>query len=83
MEINQHQKITTALVALRPKSEWILSGDDYTDIQWLDTKQTKPTLSEIETEIANPTPLPKPTIEQKLASVGLSIKELKAALGGN
>lgn len=27
--------------------------------------------------------IPKPTIAEKLASVGLSIEELKAALGGN
>jgi hypothetical protein len=28
-------------------------------------------------------PVPQPTIEEKLASVGLSLDELRAALGGN
>ena len=31
----------------------------------------------------NPTPPSEPTVTEKLASVGLSIEELKAALGGN
>jgi len=41
--------------------------------------------SEAETIIAAHKPIaPKePTIEEKLSSVGLSIEELKAALGGN
>jgi hypothetical protein len=30
-----------------------------------------------------PLPKPEPTIADKLASVGLSLEELKAALGGN
>jgi len=30
-----------------------------------------------------PTPKAEPTVAEKLASVGLSIEELKAALGGN
>jgi len=30
-----------------------------------------------------PVPTPEPTVAEKLASVGLSIEELKAALGGN
>jgi hypothetical protein len=83
MELNKKQKITQALIALRPKAEWTLIGDDYSKIEWLDIKQTQPTLEELEAEIANPTPQPEPTIAEKLASVGLSIEELKAALGSN
>lgn len=43
------------------------------------------TKAEIESIIAahNPTPIAEPTVADKLASVGLSIEELKAALGGN
>jgi len=58
-----------------------LRGDNYAEIEWLDTELTKPTLAEVEAEIANPTPRPEPTIDQKLASVGLSVTDLKAALG--
>lgn len=81
MENTQNDKITNALLSLRPNAQWTLLGDDYADIDWLDTVQTKPTLAEVEAEIANPTPLPEPTIDEKLASVGLSVNDLKAALG--
>lgn len=81
IEMNQHQKIGNALFILRPNAKWTLLGDDYSNINWLDTEQTKPTLAEVEAEIANPTPTPEPTVAQKLASVGLSIDDLKAALG--
>jgi hypothetical protein len=42
-------------------------------------------INEVEQIIAlhNPIPLPEPTVAEKLASVGLSIEELKAALGSN
>jgi hypothetical protein len=83
MEITQNQKIAKALIVLRPKAEFTLLGDNYSDINWLDTVQTKPTLTEVEAEIANPTPQPEPTVGEKLASVGLSLEELRKALGSN
>jgi len=76
-----HKEIIIALSNLRPNAEWTLSGDDYSKIQWLDDKQTQPTLAEIEAEISNPTPKVELTIAQKLESVGLSVDDLKAALG--
>ncbi len=78
-----HTEITKALRDLRPNAEWTLSGETYSDLQWLDTKTAPPTLDEIKTAISNPLPEPEPTVADKLASVGLSIEELKAALGGN
>ena len=44
-------KYTTvdALSRLRPGAEWIVRGDVYSGIEWLDSSQTKPT----ETEISN------------------------------
>lgn len=76
-----HKEITKALRDLRPNAEWTLSGDDYADIQWLDTETKQPTLKEIEFAIANPLPEPELSVSDKLASVGLSIDDLKAALG--
>jgi hypothetical protein len=76
-----HKEITKALVILRPNSEWALRGDDYSNLEWLDDKSLPPTWAEVEAEINNPTPTPEPTIEQKLASVGLSVDDLKTALG--
>jgi hypothetical protein len=44
--------IDKALLSLRPNSQWILNGDSYAGIEWLDVAQTKPTEQEIQTEIA-------------------------------
>ena len=80
MEKNRNQKIATALNTLTPLAQWALIGDNYEDLQWFDTEQVQPTLAKVEAEIANPTPQPEPTVADKLASVGLSIEDLKAAL---
>lgn len=37
-----------ALLSLRPGSEWVIRGDN---IEWLDTKQTRPTDAEIAAEV--------------------------------
>ena len=39
---------TDALQSLKPNAEWILRGDT---LEWLDAVQTKPTQSEIDTEV--------------------------------
>jgi len=43
--------ITTALAVLRPKSEWFLDGEEYSDLNWLDSSTTKPTETEINNKI--------------------------------
>jgi len=78
-----HSQIVKALKDTRFNSEWTLNGDDYESLEWLDTQQAKPTKAEIESAIANPLPEPELTVADKLALVGLSLDELKAALGGN
>lgn len=81
MEMSLNQKIGRALNVLRPNAQWNLRGDDYSNLEWLDAEQTQPSWAEVEAEINNPTPTPEPTIEDKLASVGLSLPDLKSALG--
>lgn len=76
-----HEKIIEALTQIRPNAEWILSGDDYDSLEWLDKKQSKPSFEEIENAISNPPAKSQQTIEQKLASAGLDLDDLKAALG--
>jgi hypothetical protein len=76
----KHEEITKALNVLMPETKWTLSGDNFEDIVWLDETESKPTLEQVEAEIANPTPKPELTVIEKLASVGLSIEELKEAL---
>ena len=44
--------IIDALQALRPNSEWVLRGNEYSGLEWLDTKQSQPTEAEINAEIA-------------------------------
>ena len=43
---------TRALEALKPNSEWTVTGDQYSRLVWLDKTQTKPTEQEIEEKIA-------------------------------
>ena len=40
-----------AVQSLKPGAEWILRGDDFDGLEWLDTKQTKPTKAEIDAEV--------------------------------
>jgi hypothetical protein len=75
-----HQSIVKALKDLNAEG-WILEGDKIENIIW--TTDDVKTEAEILTAIENPLPEPEPTVAEKLASVGLSIEELKAALGGN
>ena len=75
-----HNEINKALKDLVPSAEYILTGEDYENIQWLD-ERAKPTLAQIQAAIANPIPEPEPTVADKLASVGLSVTDLKEALG--
>ncbi len=44
--------IPTALKTLTPGAEWIVYGEEYSGIEWLDKTQTKPTEEEINTKIA-------------------------------
>ena len=52
--------ISTALRVLRPNSEWVLDGEDYSGLNWLDSGTTKPTETEINnkiTELDNAEPM--------------------------
>ena len=44
--------IPAALQSLKPGAEWTLIGDDYSGLEWLDSKQTKPTETEVNSKIA-------------------------------
>ena len=44
--------IADALLLLKPKAQWNLRGDDYTGLEWLDSKQTQPTETEINSKIS-------------------------------
>ena len=41
--------IPAALQELKPGAEWVLRGEEYSGLEWLDSSQTKPT----ETEVTN------------------------------
>jgi hypothetical protein len=75
-----HSQIVKAIFDLIPEAQFVLSDTDYENIQWLD-ERTKPTFTQIKKAVENPLPEIEPTIEQKLAFVGLSVDDLKAALG--
>ena len=44
--------IPEALQSLKPGAQWILRGDDYTVLEWLDSEQTQPTETEIYSKIS-------------------------------
>ena len=45
--------IVDALHSLKPGAEWVLRGSDYTGLEWLDSSQTKPTETEINSKISS------------------------------
>ena len=45
--------IPEALQSLKPEAQWILRGSDYTGLEWMDSSQTKPTETEINSKIAS------------------------------
>ena len=45
--------IPAALQALKPGAEWTLTGEDYSGLNWLDSSQTKPTETEINSKISS------------------------------
>jgi hypothetical protein len=75
-----NQKMSKALLVLTPNAEWVLTGDDYSNIQWLSDNINKPSWAEIQNEIENPT-IREISVAEKLSSVGLDLNDLKAALG--
>ena len=44
--------IAAALQALKPGAEWVLRGDDWSGLEWLDKKQAAPTEKEVTDKIA-------------------------------
>ena len=44
--------IASALQELKPGAEWVLRGNDYSGLEWLDSSQTKPTETEVSNKIA-------------------------------
>ena len=73
-------EIGKALQQIAPNAEWTLAGENLDDLVWLDNSP-KPSKEAIMAAIANPLPEPEPTVADKLASVGLSVTDLKEALG--
>ena len=45
--------IPSALQSLKPGAEWVLRETDYSGLEWLDSSQTKPTETEVNSKIAS------------------------------
>ena len=65
--------IADALQSLRSGAEWVLRGNEYAGLEWLDTKQSQPTEAEVDAEIA------RLTAEQPLKDCKAKAKRLIAA----
>jgi len=72
-----HTQIVEGLTALGFDSGWVLSGEEI--VLW-DNTEAQPSLDQI-LEAAKNYVKAQPTVAQKLASVGLSVDDLKVALG--
>ena len=44
--------LASALQELKPGAEWVLRGNEYSGLEWIDSSQTKPTETEINNKIA-------------------------------
>lgn len=44
--------VSKALQSLRPAAQWVLRGDSYAGLEWLDETQTQPTEAEVLAEVA-------------------------------
>ena len=44
--------IADALQALKPGAQWTLRGEDYSGLEWLDSSQTQPTETEVNSKIS-------------------------------
>lgn len=79
-------KLVQAIKNLAPDAQFSINDNDLTQVVWIDESIARPTNEEIMQEYnrIKDLPEPEPTVADKLASVGLSLDELKAAiLGGN
>ena len=45
-------EITHALQSLKSGAQWVLRGNDYSGLEWLDSKQTQPTETEVNSKIS-------------------------------
>ena len=72
-----HKAITNGLLALGFNSGWAVNGEEIT--LW-ENLEPQPTIKKI-LEAAENYVEPTPTVAEKLASVGLSVDNLKVALG--
>ena len=45
--------ISSALLTLKPGAKWVLRGSDYSGLEWLDSSQTKPTETEVNSKISS------------------------------
>ena len=45
--------ITDAIMSLKPGAEWVLRGTEYSGLEWLDSSQTKPTETEVNSKISS------------------------------
>ena len=73
----QIKQITNGLLQLGFNSGWVVNENEI--ILW-ENSEPQPTIETI-LEAAKDYVEPVPTVEQKLASVGLSVDDLKTALG--
>ena len=77
------EHLIQAIFNLAPGAEFAFQDDDLSTLDWQSPEIAQPSNSAITAEAKRIASLPiaEPTVADKLAKAGLSIDELKAALG--
>jgi hypothetical protein len=82
----KNSEIALALSVLKPNAEWVLKGDDYSQIEWLSENEEQPTLEQVIAQIENP--IISPEVQAKaiaraeiLNRLGLTDEEAAILLG--
>jgi hypothetical protein len=71
-----HNDIVNALNTLCPGAQWVLNGDGFAGLTWLDQTQAKPTEDQIAAAIASYTP--PPTLQSQVAALQAQLAQLLA-----
>ncbi|NUU41370.1 hypothetical protein [Tardiphaga robiniae] len=76
--------LPSAIASLCPDAEWtLLDSGDLATLEWLSADIQRPTDAAIEAEVVRMAALPPAelTVAERLAAAGLTVDDLKVALG--
>ena len=71
--------VEDALKSLRPQAQWVMTGDSYSTLQWLDKVQLEPTQQDVEQYVADCKSAPAPaSLEDRVAALETAVTAVAA-----